>query len=158
MLTFVTSPKLSTKKPRVWVSGLLPHTPKTPRHHLLPLPEFMPLSNVFRRVKPPSKPHDKSNDTCNFCGEKGHWANKCLNKACLQTKPCSDTTEPNRCSLGAQDILDVEIHAGTVDTTKKDEENGKQTSQAGKTFVTFFYERPVRKRVVGARNAKCCLD
>ena len=22
----------------------------------------------------------------------------------------------------------------------------------------FFYERPVRKRVVGARNAKCCLN
>ena len=28
--------KCSTKKPRVWVSGLLPHMPRTPRHHLSP--------------------------------------------------------------------------------------------------------------------------
>ena len=39
---------------RVWVSGLLPHMPKTPRYCLLPLPKlkFMSLFNVFRRVKP----------------------------------------------------------------------------------------------------------
>ena len=54
VLTFVTSPKLSTKKPRVWVSGLLPHMPRTPRHHLLPSPKpkSMPLPNAFRRVRP----------------------------------------------------------------------------------------------------------
>ena len=32
MPTFVTSLKLGTKKPRVWVSGLLSHMPRTPRH------------------------------------------------------------------------------------------------------------------------------
>ena len=52
MLTFVTSPKLSTKKPRVWVSGLLPHMPRTPSPHLLPSHrlKLTPISNAFRRI------------------------------------------------------------------------------------------------------------
>ena len=39
---------------RVWVSGLLSHTPRTPRHCLLPSlkPKSMPLSDAFRRVRP----------------------------------------------------------------------------------------------------------
>ena len=47
--TFVTSLKLSTKKPRVWVSDLLLHMPRTPRHCLLPSPKpkSMPLSNAL---------------------------------------------------------------------------------------------------------------
>ena len=31
-----------------------------------------------------------------------------------------------------QDILDMEIHTGTVDTAKKDEENSMQTRKVGK--------------------------
>ena len=90
------------KKPRVWVSGLLLHMPRTPRHHLLPSPKpkSMPLSNAFRRVSPLPKLCNKSNDTCNLCREKGHWANECLNKACFKMKCCSDTTKPNGCSSG----------------------------------------------------------
>ena len=51
----VTLLKLSTKKPRVWVSGLLLCIQKTPRHCLPPLPKptFMLLFNIFRRVKDP---------------------------------------------------------------------------------------------------------
>ena len=50
----VTLPELGTKKPKVWVSGLLPHIPRTPRHHLLPspMPKSMPLSNASRRANP----------------------------------------------------------------------------------------------------------
>ena len=75
-LTSVTSQKFSTKKPREWVSGLLLHMPRTPRHHLLPLPrpKFTPLFNAF-------KPCDRSNNTYNLCGEKAHWANECPIKA-----------------------------------------------------------------------------
>ena len=51
MSAFVTSLYLGTKKSRVWVCGLLPHMPRTPRHHILPSPKpkSVPLSNAFRR-------------------------------------------------------------------------------------------------------------
>ena len=54
MPTFVTLLKLSTKKPRVCVSGRLLLMPRTPRHHLLPSTKLksMPLFNAFRRVSP----------------------------------------------------------------------------------------------------------
>ena len=41
-------------KPRVWVSGLLPHMPTPLRHHLLSSPKLksIPLSNAFRKVRP----------------------------------------------------------------------------------------------------------
>ena len=101
MPTSVTLLKLSTKKPRVWVSGLLVHIPKTPRHCLLPLPElkFMPLSSIFRWVKPPSS-HGQ---------EQGHlqplWRERTLGQqmseqAHFAMKLCSDTTKPNRYSSG----------------------------------------------------------
>ena len=54
----------------------------------------------FQKGQTTSKPCNKSNDTCNLCGEKQHWANKCPNKAHFTMKPCSDTAKPNRCSLG----------------------------------------------------------
>ena len=119
-LTFVTVPKLSTKKPRVWVSGLL-HTHQGlqdtafflhPSQSLCPCP-------MLSEFPVTSKPCNKSNDSCSLSREKGHWANEFLNKACFALKPHSDTAKPN--------ILNVEIHLGTADATKKDEENSKQT-------------------------------
>ena len=59
------------------------------------------LIQCFQKGQTTSKPHDKSNDTCNLCGEKGHWANKCLNKVHFPGKPCSDTAKPNRHSSGS---------------------------------------------------------
>ena len=41
-----------------------------------------------------------------------------------------------------QDVLDVEIHAETADTTKKDEEKSKQTSKVGKTFLPQPWSQP----------------
>ena len=32
------------------------------------------LVQCFQKGQPTSQPHDKSNDTCNLCGKKGHWA------------------------------------------------------------------------------------
>ena len=39
----------------------------------------------FQKGQPTSCLQDKSNKTCNLCGEEGHLANKCLNKACFET-------------------------------------------------------------------------
>ena len=59
MPSFVTSQKLGTKNPRAWVSGLLPHTPRTPRHQLpSPKPKSTPLSNTFRRGQTTSQLHN----------------------------------------------------------------------------------------------------
>ena len=54
MLIFVTLPKLGTKKPMVWVNGLLPDMPRTPMHHLLPSTTVKPtpLSNAPGRASP----------------------------------------------------------------------------------------------------------
>ena len=38
-----------------------------------------------------------------------------------------------------QHILDVEIHVGMVDTTKKDEENSKQTSKVRTQVCQWMY-------------------
>ena len=58
-----------------------------------------------------------------------------------------------------QDILDTEIHVGTMDTAKKDEENSKQTSKVGKTFLQWSWGQPTLLMDVpstGVPNA-CCL-
>ena len=62
--------------------------------------EVHTLVQCFQKGQSTSKPCDKSNDTCNLCREKGHWANECPNKACFATTPCSDKAKPNRCSSG----------------------------------------------------------
>ena len=55
MPTSVTLLKLGTKNPRVWVSGLLPHMPWTPRHDLCLQPKLksMPLSSGSKKASPP---------------------------------------------------------------------------------------------------------
>ena len=58
------------------------------------------LVQCFQKGQTTPKPCDKSNDTCNLCGEKGRWANECRNKLCFTTKPCSDTSKPNGYSSG----------------------------------------------------------
>ena len=58
------------------------------------------LVQCFQKGPSASQPHDKSKDTCDLCGEKAHWANECLNKACFVTKPCSDTANHIGHSLG----------------------------------------------------------
>ena len=40
------------------------------------------------------------------------------------------------------DVLDMEIHVGTMDTAKKDEENSKQTSKVGKTLLQWAWSQP----------------
>ena len=40
----------------------------------------------FQKGQSTSKLCDKNNDTCNLHGEKGHWANECLNKAHFAAK------------------------------------------------------------------------
>ena len=58
------------------------------------------IVQCFQKGQSTSKPHDKSNDTCNLHGEEGHWANECPNKAHFTMNPCSDTANPNECSSG----------------------------------------------------------
>ena len=41
-----------------------------------------------------------------------------------------------------QNILDAEIHMGPVDITKNDEENSKQKSKVGKTFLQWAQSQP----------------
>ena len=42
-------------------------------------------------------------------------------------------TPPN--PMDSHNVLDVEIHAATVDTTKKGKEDSKQTSKVGNIFL-----------------------
>ena len=89
-----------------------------------------------------SKPYDKSNATCNFCGEKRHWANKCQSKA----------------SIGLHNVLDMEIHAGTTETAKKNKENSKETSNGGNTFLQWAWSQPrllMDVHSTGAPSAHC---
>ena len=58
------------------------------------------LVQCFEQGQSTSCLQDKSNNTCNLCGKKGHWVNKCPNKACFTTKAHSNTTKPNGCSSG----------------------------------------------------------
>ena len=58
------------------------------------------LIQCFQKGQSTSWLCDKSNDTCNICREKGHWANECPNKPCFTMKPHSNTSKPNRCSSG----------------------------------------------------------
>ena len=62
--------------------------------------EVHTLVQCFQKGQTTSKPHNKSNNTCNLCGEKGHWANKCPKEACFTMKPCSVTAKPNGYSSG----------------------------------------------------------
>ena len=59
-----------------------------------------------------------------------------------------------------QYILDIEIHTGTADPNKKDEENRNQTSKVGKTFLQWAQNQPRLLMDIpstGAPNA-CCLS
>ena len=124
--TSMTLPKFGTKKTRVWVSDLLPHMPRTPMHCILPLPKLKskPLLNVFRRVKPLSSHTTRSMSLATFVERKDIGP---MNVARFEMKPCADTAKTNGHSLGPS------RHPGHgKDTTKKDEENSKQTSKVGK--------------------------
>ena len=99
MLTFVTSSKLGTKKPRVWVSGLLLHMPRTPRHYLLPSPKpkSMPLSNAFRRASPlPSHATLVTFAERQDIGLTNVWTTVALQQS-LMTKPNGHSSEASRC-------------------------------------------------------------
>ena len=68
--------------------------------------EAQSLVQCFQKGQPTSWAHDKSNDTCNLCGEKGHCFNKCLNKTCFAMKPHPNTTSPTDILQDLHNILD----------------------------------------------------
>ena len=57
------------------------------------------LVQCFQKGQSASKPHNKSNNNCNLCAEKGNWAND-PNMTHFTMKPHSDNAKPNGCSLG----------------------------------------------------------
>ena len=97
------------------------------------------LVQCFQRGQPTSQLQDKCKDTCNLCSKK---ANKCLNKAQFTMKPHSKTAKPTHILWDLHNILDVEIHVGTVDMTKKDKEDSKQTNKVGNILLQQAWSPP----------------
>ena len=137
MRTFVTLLKPSTKKPRVWVSGLLPHMPRTPRHHLLPSPKLkaMPLSNAFKRASPPLSCETIATTLATFVGRKDIGPMNVQTRLASHQSITLTPPSPTDILWDLHDIVDVEIHTATLDTTKKDEEDSKQTIKVGNIFL-----------------------
>ena len=136
-LIFATLLKLSVKKARVWASGLLPHTPRTPRHHLLPSPEMkpIPLSTAFRRASLPLSHATSATALAMFVERKDIGSTNVQTRLTLQQSLALTLPSPTDALHDLQVILDVEIHMGTTDTTKKGMENSKQTSRVGNIFL-----------------------
>ena len=104
--------------------------------------EVNALTQCFQNGLSISCLQDKSNDTYNLCSEKGHWANKCPNRAYFMNKHHSNTTKPNPALQDSCNDLDMEIQMATVDTAKKDEKDNKQTSRVGNLFHPLAQSPP----------------
>ena len=137
MLTFVTLPKLGTKRPRVWVSGLLLHMPRTPTHRLLPSPKLksMPLLNAFKRASPPLGCETRATTLAIFAVRKDTKPMNVLTGLTLLQSLALTPPNPMDSLQDLHNVLDVETHAATVDTTKKGKEDSKQTSKVGNIFL-----------------------
>ena len=117
--------------------------------------EVHSLVQCFQKGQPTSQQHDKSNGTCNLCSEKGHWANKCPNKACFTTKLDLTLQSPTNILQDLHNVLDTEIHVGTVDTTNKDEEDSKQSKKVGNIFLQQTQSPPCLYMDVPFIGAPC---
>ena len=143
-LIFVSSPKLGTKKPRVWVSWLLPHTPMTPRHCLLSSPTMKPtpLSNAFRRASPPLSSTTRAMKVVTFAERKDTGPTNVQRRLALQQSLTLTLPSPMDALWDLQVILDAEIHVGTMATAKKDKENRKHTNRVENIFLQWAQSPP----------------
>ena len=134
MPTFETSLKLSTMKPRVWVSALLPHMPRNPRHHILPSarPKSTPFSSTFNRTSPPLSCKTRATTLPTIVVRKDIGPMNVQTRLALQWSLALTLSSPMDILWYLQDVLDTEIHASTADTTKKDD---KQTNKVGNIFL-----------------------
>ena len=141
-LTFAISPKLRTKKPRVWVSGLLLHMPRTPRHCLLPSPnpKSAPLSNAFRRVRQLPSHMTRAMTLVIFVEGNDIGPTNVQTRLTSQGSLTQTLPSPMDALWDLQDFLDMEIHVGTMDTTKKDKESSKQNKQSWKNIPPISME------------------
>ena len=135
--TSVTLLKLSTQKLRPWVSGLLVHTPTTPRHCLHPLLKLksMPLSSASKKTSPPLSHETRATTPATFVVKKGIRPMNVQTR--LASKPSIAPTQPSPMDTlqDLHNVLDMKIHTATVDTAKKDEEDNRQTNKVGNTFL-----------------------
>ena len=144
MPKFVPLPTLGTKKPRVWVSGLLLHMLWTPRHqlHPLPKPKSTPLSSASKSASPPLSHKTRAMTLATFAVKKG------IGPMNVQTRLTSkQSLTPTLSNLmealwDLHNILDAEFHTATVDTTKKDKEDSRQTNKDGNTFLQLAQSPP----------------
>ena len=137
MLIFVTLPKPSTKKPRVWASGFLLLKPMTPRHFLLPSHKLksMPLSNAFRWASPLPSCTTRTTILVTFAERKDIRPTHVQTRLVLHQSLTPTLPSPLDDLWDLKDILDAEIHMRTADTTNKDEENSNHTNKVGNIFL-----------------------
>ena len=102
----------------------------------------MPLSNTFRRVKPPSGPATRAITLATFVERKDTGPMNVQTRLASQQSLTQTLPSPTGTLWDLQDVLEMEIHAGTMDTAKKDEENSKQTSKVGKIFLPWAPSQP----------------
>ena len=130
-------PKPCTKKQTVRVSGFLLQMPRTPRHCLLPAPamKHTPLSNTSRRASPLLNCVTRAMIFVTFVERKDIGPTNVQTRLTSQQSLAPTPLSPTEALWDLQAILDVKRHVGTVDITKKDEENSKQTNKVGNIFL-----------------------